>query len=331
VTSSKTYTVSTESFESIASFWRFHPHALNWDCPFVLPIWLKVWWNVFGSESELSLWAIRHGEQIIGIAPLSVDGQAASFIGDTDVCDYLDFVIAPGWEQEFFDVLLDHLHQQGIKCLDLKPVRPDSTVRKVFADVAEKRGSNVSFELLDIALEFDLPSTWDDYLKMLSGKQRHEVKRKLRRLNEAGHINYRVVEDTRHVKQEMDSFIALFGSNRADKAAFMIHRMASFFRLLAEKMAAARMLKLIFLDFNEIPVAAAMCFDYDTTMYLYNNAYDDRYKSLSVGLLCKIFSIKDSIRRGRKKYNFLKGAEAYKYRLGGKEMPLYKCKINANY
>ena len=330
MTSFRKHTVSVESFESISSFWRFNPRDLKWGCPFVLPVWLQAWWSVFGSKFNLNLCAVKQGQQTIGIAPLLVDGQTASFIGDTDVCDYLDFIVAPDREQEFFDVLLDHLGRQGVKRLDLKPVRPDSKVRTVFADVAAKRGCEVSFDLLDIALEFDLPGSWDEYLLMLTGKQRHEVKRKLRRLNEAGHINYRVVEDAKHAKNEMDTFIALFGSNRADKAAFMIHRMTSFFRLLAENMAAAKMLKLIFLDFNEIPVAAAMCFDHDSTMYLYNNGYDDRYKSLSVGLLCKVFSIKDSIRRGRKKYSFLKGAEAYKYRLGGKEVPLYKCEINAH-
>jgi CelD/BcsL family acetyltransferase involved in cellulose biosynthesis len=47
-----------------------------------------------------------------------------------------------------------------------------------------------------------------------------------------------------------------------------------------------------------------------------------------VGLMCKILSIKDAIETGRKKYDFLKGAETYKYRLGGIEVPLSYCKIN---
>ena len=62
-------------------------------------------------------------------------------------------------------------------------------------------------------------------------------------------------------------------------------------------------------------------------MYLYNSGYDPRYGELSVGLLCKVLSIKNSIESGRKRYDFLKGAEPYKYHLGGKEVPLSRCRI----
>jgi hypothetical protein len=62
-------------------------------------------------------------------------------------------------------------------------------------------------------------------------------------------------------------------------------------------------------------------------MYLYNNGYDGRFSSLSVGLLSKVISIKESIQIGKKKYDFLKGAEEYKHRLGGKPVPLYRCQI----
>jgi CelD/BcsL family acetyltransferase involved in cellulose biosynthesis len=48
---------------------------------------------------------------------------------------------------------------------------------------------------------------------------------------------------------------------------------------------------------------------------------------LSVGLLSKVLCIKDSIERGKKRFDFLKGREAYKYRLGGREVPIYNCQI----
>jgi len=44
-------------------------------------------------------------------------------------------------------------------------------------------------------------------------------------------------------------------------------------------------------------------------------------------LISKVMCIKESIQRGKKRFDFLKGAEAYKYRLGGKEIPLYRSRI----
>ncbi len=48
---------------------------------------------------------------------------------------------------------------------------------------------------------------------------------------------------------------------------------------------------------------------------------------MSVGVLSKVLCIKDSIERGKKKFDFLKGDERYKYHLGGQEVRLYRCRI----
>jgi CelD/BcsL family acetyltransferase involved in cellulose biosynthesis len=92
-------------------------------------------------------------------------------------------------------------------------------------------------------------------------------------------------------------------------------------------MAAAGYLRLGILEMDSEPVAAVICFDYNESVYLYNSGYDIRYRDLSAGLITKVFSLKESIERGRKRYDFLKGAEDYKYRLGGAEIPIYSCRI----
>ncbi len=323
----KDYDVTLESFDSLYSYWQNKKFSLRWDCLFVLPQWLEVWWNEFGATSDLYLCSIRQREDVIGIAPLLVKGKKALLIGDTDVCDYLDFIVAPGKGPTFFSLLLEHLSQEGIIFLDLKPLRPDSSALTDLAAVVRKRGGEVSCDPLDTSFEMDLPATWDQYLFMLNGKQRHEIRRKLRRLHETTHVDFRVVESPGEVRNEMDTFFELFRSNREDKAAFMTDQMVSYFRSLAEAMAEAKILKLYFLDLNATTSAATMCFDYNSTIYLYNNSYDRRFSSLSVGLLCKVISIKDSIQNQKKKYDFLKGVEAYKHRLGGREVPLYRCRI----
>ena len=107
----------------------------------------------------------------------------------------------------------------------------------------------------------------------------------------------------------------------------MTGQMESFFRSLAEAMAEIKLLRFGILQVETLPAAMIMGFDYNNSMYLYNSAYDPQYDSLSVGLLSKVLCIKESIKRGMKKWDFLKGAERYKYQLGGNEIPLYKCQI----
>ncbi|MCJ7510397.1 MAG: GNAT family N-acetyltransferase [Dehalococcoidia bacterium] len=322
--------VTLESFDGLVSSWPDLRRRLRWDSVFVLPQWLRVWWQEFGAGVEPYLCAVRQGEAVVGIAPLLVKGEEASFIGSADVCDYLDFVVAPGRAQDFFDILLENLRQKGIGRLDLCCLRPDSTTATDLVGLAESRGYGVSCEQKDVSFELDLPATWDEYLGMLSTKQRHEVRRKLRKLHQAGDVSYRLVDGGDALPDIMDVFLKMLRESRECKAAFMTARMESFFVSLAETMAEAGLLKFGILEFNAAPVAAVMCFDYEGTVYLYNSGYDPQYSSLSVGLLSKVLCIKDSIERGKKRFDFLKGHEAYKYRLGGREVPIYNCQIVLN-
>jgi len=321
------YVVTQESFDSLASCWANPSHSLKWNPLFVLPAWLKVWWQELGTGAELYLGSVRQGERVIGIAPLLVNEKTASFIGSADVCDYLDFVVAPGRERDFFNVLLDDLREKGIKQLDLRPLRPDSTVLTHLVSIAQNRGYEVLCHPEDVSLELDLPSTWDEYLATLNKKQRHEVRRKLRRLWEAGSVEHHCVEVGREVGDYLDIFLKLFSLSRDEKANFMNPKTESFFRSLAKAMAEIGLLRLGIIKLDKVPAAMTMGFDYNDSHYLYNSAYDPQYNSLSVGLLCKVLCIKESIEKGRKKWDFLKGGEPYKYQLGGQEIPLYNCQI----
>ncbi|MFC1918670.1 GNAT family N-acetyltransferase [Chloroflexota bacterium] len=321
------YTVTRESFDSLASCWTDAGNGLNWSSVFILPAWLKTWWQEFGSRAELCLIAARQGEQIAGIAPLQVKEGEASFIGSVDVCDYLDFVVAPGREEDFFNAVLDDLNRKGITHLNLKALRPDSTVLTSLLDIARNRGYAIHCHQEDISVELDLPASWDEYLAILSKKQRHEVRRKLRRLWGAGNVEHHCVETGQETGDFMDTFLKLFSLSQEEKSGFMTTRMESFFRSLAKAMAEIGLLRLGILELDTHPAAMTMGFDYNKSHYLYNSSYDPRYDSLSVGLLCKVLCIKESIERGRKKWDFLKGDETYKYQLGGREVPLYNCLI----
>ena len=68
---------------------------------------------------------------------------------------------------------------------------------------------------------------------------------------------------------------------------------------------------------NSELISASIVFDYNETYFLYNNAYSLMYNSFSVGLISKIYAIKESIEKNKTNFNFLRGDERYKYHLGG--------------
>ncbi|MFU8796662.1 MAG: GNAT family N-acetyltransferase [Dehalococcoidia bacterium] len=322
------HALTEESLDGAASAWHEWRRSLRWGSVFVLPAWLGAWWEVFGGDAELYLRSLRDGSTIVGFAPLAVNGETACFVGDADVCDYMDFVVAPGHEGGFFETLLDDLRADGIERLDLGPVRPDSTVRTHLETIARSRGHKVLVRHKDVSLELDLPDTWDEYLSLLKNRQRHEIRRKLRRLHEAGEVDHRCAGVGPELPDYLDEFLQLFSLSRDDKARFMTPKMVSFFRALARSMAEIGLLRFGILELDGVTAAMTMGFDYDNRHYLYNSAYAPRFDQLSVGLLCKVLCIKESIEKGVWEWSFLKGSEPYKYQLGGREVPLYRCRVD---
>lgn len=315
----RAWSVAAETFESLAGL------GLHWPFPFALPGWMRAWKEVFAPQAELWIRSFQEGGDIGGIAPLLVENRTARLIGDADVCDHLDLIAASDRTGEFCRALLRYLKAEGIAQLELNPLRPDSTVMTALVPAARAGGFAVASREEDVLFEVQLPGSWDEYLQLLSGKQRHEVRRKLRRLENSAAAGFRVLEDPATVCAAMDDFFLLFRQNREDKAAFMSSRMEAYFRRLAEYVPGMR---IGFLDVDGAPAAGVLCCDHEGTRYLYNSGYDNNLAPLSAGLLCKILSIRESMARGLKRYDFLKGNEIYKRQLGGKPVPIYSCRID---
>ncbi len=319
--------VTIEEFSSLYHYWRRREFQLDWRCLFVLPPWLKIWWQTFGTKAEKYLCSVKEDNSLIGISPLMLNDKTAYILGSPDTCDYADFIIQPGKEDSFFNKILDDLVKKGIHDLNLGPLRPDSATYRHLLKISKQRKFQVIIEKDDVSVEFELPSTWDEYLGGLTGKQRHEVRRKLRRLHESGTISYQTFENKRDLYERLDLFLEFFKKSRDDKNIFMTSEREAFFRSLTKAMAAEGLMKIGMLNLNSKPVAAVLYFDYRNIIYLYNSGYDPEYRHLSVGLISKVLCIKDSIKKGKKRFDFLKGAEVYKSRIGGKEIPLYRSRI----
>jgi CelD/BcsL family acetyltransferase involved in cellulose biosynthesis len=320
-------TVAPETLESMAAIQAESSNRVDWNLIFTLPDWLRTWWEAFGSDSELYIRSFRKLEQIVGMAPLKIHEGVASVIGSVDVCDYQDFIWATGFEDEFGSAVLQDLTARGVKRLLLESIRPDSLIANKLVPLAKNKGLNVDCQLQDVSLDMKLASNFEDYLAGLDGKQRHEIRRKLRNINSLGDVNYRVISEKSEVMTGIGTFLQLFPEYRRDKAEFLTQKMNDYFRSIAANLAEANHLRFGSLELGSKVVAMIMYFDYNENVYLYNSAYDPAYKNMSVGIISKALCIQDSIQRGKKRFDFLKGNEQYKYYLGGQEIPLSRYEI----
>jgi CelD/BcsL family acetyltransferase involved in cellulose biosynthesis len=320
-------TIAPENFDSLASLHSLPDSGLNWNLVFTLPAWLKVWWQHFGNGAQAYIRSVKEGQMIIGLAPLQIRQGEASIIGSVNVCDYQDCVVVPGKEMLFYSVLLDDLLRQGAGGLHLETIRPDSSIALHLLPLALERQYPVEYKQVDVSADMPLAASWEDYLAGLDGKQRHELKRKMRNLGDLGESSYFTVSRREEIPQAIETFLQMFPESRGDKAQFMTGDMAAFFRDLSLALAETGILRFGTLKAGDKAVAMIMYFDYNEGVYLYNSAYDPAFKGMSVGVISKARCIQGSILQGKKRLDFLKGPEQYKSYLGGKEIPLYSCHI----
>ena len=166
--------------------------------------------------------------------------------------------------------------------------------------------------------------SWDDYLLTLRKKDRHELRRKLRRLErENTSAQYAYVEADQ-IDASLPDFFRLMRASSGEKNDFLTEEREMFFRDMVATLSSLGMLRLYFLEVDLNRVAACICFDYDGQYLLYNSGYDPEYSSLSVGLLNKALCLKDAIEEGKYSFDFLRGTERYKYNLGAQDQLVYE-------
>jgi CelD/BcsL family acetyltransferase involved in cellulose biosynthesis len=319
--------ITLDSFSNLEAPWRqLLTNCANNDI-FITPQWQSAWWQVFGHDYELQLLSIDDGQELVGIAPLKRREGVLSFIGSPDVCDYMDFVAGQGKEDYVFSKLLEYLGKTAWRSLELDSLLPGSLALRHFVPLAKQKGYRVEIKQTNVSPHLLLPQNWEDYLALLKTKDRHELRRKLRRLEQTQSINYLTIVEKGLLSLAMDTFFKLFQLSNTEKANFMTDKKKAFFTAMVSSLAEQGNIRLSFLEISGVRAGTTLCFDYNNDIYLYNSAYDPAYSSLSVSLLLKVFNIRDAVEHGKKRFDFLSGDEPYKYDLGGHDVPLYQCLI----
>jgi CelD/BcsL family acetyltransferase involved in cellulose biosynthesis len=322
------YATFRENIENLGKYYLPVANNLCWPSVFVLPGWQEAWWQAFGAGFEPLIFVLREDDEVIGLAPLKVKDGIASIIGDNSVCDFLDFVILPGKEEAFSRTLMENLKSSGVQSLVLETLRPESAARHNVVDECRRCGYSISCSQIDVSYEIDLPDTWEAYLTSLESKQRRDVERKMRQLSTVSGVRFHVLRDSEVGKSELASFFEMMADSRRDKAEFMTAEMRSFFEKITTAVSAYGLIRLGFLEVGMARVAAILYFEYNDKIYLYNSGYMPQYAENNVGLVSKLHCIKWSIEQHKRVFDFLKGPEVYKSRLGGREVKLSRCVID---
>jgi len=248
------------------------------------------------------------------------------FLGGTDLSDYLDFIIRRGEEVPFFEAVADLIttHGELWDTLDLHCLPSDSPTLEHLVRICEKSGFPHTLVMEDVCPRVELPSSWETFLAGMNRKNRHEIRRKSKKIRrEAGEYRY-LNSSAPFILQDMESFIELHKKSDPAKAVFMNQTREDFFREMASCLHRAGWLDISFLEANGRRLAGLVTFKYGDSLYLYNSGYDKEFGHWSPGWVLISHSIEDAISKGVKTYDFLRGNESYKYRFGARDYVIYR-------
>ncbi|HET8944205.1 MAG TPA: GNAT family N-acetyltransferase [Dehalococcoidia bacterium] len=320
-------TVERADIASLEPEWREALAACPRRYPFYSPTWLQHWWDVFVDDHELVLLAVRDGERLAGVLPFMRTGNQITFAGDTEICDYMDMIAPGGDYAALWTAALRSLGEEPWEEIALWAVREDSPTVAALPEACRELGLTFVSEQEDVCPQLELPGDWEEYISSLGKKDRHELRRKLRKLPQAGAVEVEVLESPAEVEPALDDFLRMHRESRADKANFMTDQMEGFFRKVVVALAAEGVAEMTFLKLADVRAACLLCFKAGDDYLLYNSGYDPAYAGFSVGLLSKALALQRAIERGYKRFDFLRGHEHYKYDLGARDVNVYRCAI----
>ena len=320
------YVVEQADLDAIQEPWRALLAMSAADCVFCTPEWMRVCRDELNRGDALHLLTVRRDSELVAVAPMALRGDTLIFWGDPNVCDYSDIVVARGHEAPVYAALAAHVDALPWRAMRLHGLRADSPALDGLTAAFGARGWRVERLPEDVAPRMDIPSDWEAYVESLSRKDRHELRRKLRRLTSAGVVA--LSANGGDLSGDLRDLFQMMEISRTDKAEFLTTERRSFFQSMTAAMQRAGWLRLFFMTLDGRRVSAALCFDYGGCYNLYNSGYDPALAHLSVGLLVKALCVKDAIEKGRTRFDFLRGAEPYKYDLGGKDNQIYTLAVS---
>ena len=316
--------VGPEAWDALHARSRLRSPFLGWT-------WQREWVAVFGEGRRLELRRVVDGTgRLVALLPLvEVAPDRWLLVGGADVSDYLDLIALRDREEEAWTALLA-ARAASRAVWELHAVPGASATVTAMPALATAVGLGVEAPCEERCPVLALPESWDALLASLSGKHRHELTRKLRRFaREApdGRVTWQ--STPAGIESRLDDFLALHRRSREGKAKFMDARMERFFRRVVPALAARGGARLALLDLPDGPLAAFVTLEWDDTVGLYNSGFQPERAALSPGLVLLAHVVRDAIERGRRRFDFLRGEERYKFEFGPTPEPVHAVIIGA--
>ena len=307
------------------------------DTPFLRHEYQRIWWEHRGGgewqNAQLVLVSAREDGRLVGIAPLFIaeyeSKPALLLIGSIEISDYLDLIVRMENHSRFLTGLLDFLASSfadSWSAIDWYNLPDSSPTLAALKTESEIRGWTHLEEIYRPTPRIALNGDFEEYLSRVEKKQRHEIRRKMRRAIESERGVRWFISDMADPEAEIDAFLKLMEQD-SNKAGFLREPMRTQMREIICAAHENGWLWLAFLEADGQRIAAALNFDYGNKLWGYNAGVNRDFMDLSPGWVLLAHILQWCCENGRYEFDFMRGDEEYKYRFGGVNKYVMRVKV----
>ena len=296
--------------------------------PFLTPTWLRGVIEQFVPKGMLRLVIVRQEERLVGVFPLHFTKKATLETPGRYLSDYLEPAVDAALESPVWSIFLDlfaSLWDWSLVGLVLPHIREHSSCRALLKTLAPRHGFGVHETQVNTVSRIDLPDTFDEYLEALPGRDRKELKRKIRNAQTKAGATFSECGG-------LDAFIATLERSLSQmerchnhaKARFVANSLHPLLTRVGPALFDAGRLKVSNLIIEGKTAASLLWFDTPSGPMNFNVSYDESAQQWSPGAVTFAMAIEQAIGRKAKVFDLLRGDEDYKRRLGAEFHPLYR-------
>jgi len=287
-------------------------------------------------DDAITRTTLRH-EAGLPSTPVSPTAKAV-FFGASYHADYATLLCAPADLRAAAAAVVDTLAAgpdrahgtQDWDVVDLRRLRRDDpaleALEAAFRTAAPDHGWSVVQEAEDVCPVLHLSTgDWETYLGSLDSKDRHEIRRKIRRAEAAGEVRFETIADPADF---VDEFIAIHQARWGEDGLFPDTEGGARSRRFLARLAALEgpdgQLALGRLTVGHETIFASAAFHDGATAYFYNAGSTPAARNLSPGVIGVAWYLRDRLAAGCRTFDFLRGSEPYKYEWGAVDEAIHR-------
>jgi CelD/BcsL family acetyltransferase involved in cellulose biosynthesis len=316
--------ISSESaFAALGSAWDGLVHEMPRPSPYLLHAWLREWLRHYGSDSELAIQVAFRDGALVGAFPLvhkvRRGFRVAKFLG--------------GEQSTLADLLLSASAESRVGSSLLERASSDHDFAELFGLAGDSRVAQLAapgqlhlFRRADAPV-LELTDDWDAlYTAKVSAKRRSASRRRLKQLQDRGPVEFSCARSRAELEIELEEAFelhALRWEGRQDGSGFATPTGASFHRAALGALADQGVIRHMTMRFAGRPIAFALGFVINKSLYGYRMAFHPSFAHYSPGFQCLLEFVAAASREGVRRVELLGGADSFKLELADHFAPLH--------